>query len=612
LVYRRPLNGGAWILQASNLPPGTGNWTDLNVSPGQAWEYQVRRGSPWVYSGVSYNAIGYACGAVQYDQSDYKGQMILLVAQSLVTNLPGKITRLKKDLTGDGWLVNELVVPDATGWDSGDTVVTIKNQILSVYNSASAGDKPKVLFILGHVPLPRSGSSNVVTPDQHVQHAGARGADSYYADIDGVWTDAATFNPGGLQTPYAINLPGDYKFDQDFLPSDVEMAFGRVDFRDLTDFGTSETILTEQYLDRLNNYRYATPGFFMGSKTAFYYGYDNSNDQSLRCLPNISGNNQVFENSSPNPYNSAFLNANGPFAVNMQNKSIPNITDWVTTGMPSTIFSSDQSFWGWGDVPQNNSNYSRIRALLAANSKCLITFWTTTGANQFHRMAIGENFGQSLKEVINYNTANNNLERPRQMYDTQAWLYRTHMTMYGDPTLRIYQVYPPSNLTIATGNNAASLNWSASTDPNLLGYHVYRSVSEFGKYQRLTNVPLTALTYTDAAYQNGNWYMVRAVRYQTTGSGIFINPSQGIFAQDSLSTGLKPALIQKSKTIVYPNPASDFISISGNSSVNQVVIYNLLGVAVYRGNQASINISDFPKGIYTIQTDGGVSRFVKE
>ncbi len=67
--------------------------------------------------------------------------------------------------------------------------------------------------------MPRSGSTSVTAPDEHDQNKGARGCDGYYADIDGIYTDTNTYNPGGLETPLAINLPGDYKWDQDFFPS---------------------------------------------------------------------------------------------------------------------------------------------------------------------------------------------------------------------------------------------------------------------------------------------------------------------------------------------------------------------------------------------------------
>ena len=128
-VYRRPKNGNGsdWLPVAINLPPGTSSWTDMNVETGDVWEYQVRR------STASSDAIGYTMASLNYDQSNYRGQMILLVADNIRTAMPEKLEELKRDLTGDGWFVNELIVPRAFGWDSRDTVLTIKNQISEIY-----------------------------------------------------------------------------------------------------------------------------------------------------------------------------------------------------------------------------------------------------------------------------------------------------------------------------------------------------------------------------------------------------------------------------------------------------------------------------------------------
>ena len=255
-VNRRKFGSHSWTNVASDLTPGTGHWIDKNVSAGDIWEYQVKRKNTWSYESANYDATGYTIGCLQSDNTGYKGQMILLVADDVPTNLPAKYVRLKKEITEDGWYVNELIVSRATNWDSGDKVVTIKNQVKEIYNNAPADDKPKVLFIFGHVPLPRSGSSaDAYPPDMHASNQGARGCDAYYADIDGTYTDVATFNPGTLATTLAINLPGDYKWDQDFFPSDIEMAFGRIDFADITDISTNEFTLLGNYLDRLSNYK---------------------------------------------------------------------------------------------------------------------------------------------------------------------------------------------------------------------------------------------------------------------------------------------------------------------------------------------------------------------
>ncbi len=182
LVNRRKLGTYIWNAVA-NLSAGTGHWVDTNVNTGDVWEYQVKRKNTWAFGGVNYDATGYTLGALLNYNTNYKGQMILLVANDIPLNLPTKYQRLKKELTNDGWYVNELIVPRATTWDSGDAVVTIKNQIQNIYSMAPSNDKPKSLFILGHVAMPRCGSTNVVAPDDHSQNTGARGCDGYYADI---------------------------------------------------------------------------------------------------------------------------------------------------------------------------------------------------------------------------------------------------------------------------------------------------------------------------------------------------------------------------------------------------------------------------------------------
>lgn len=535
-VYRRPMNGNgsAWLQVATNLPPGTSSWTDLNVETGDVWEYQVRR------STATSDAIGYTMAAINYDQSNYRGQMILLLAENIRTAMPEKLEELKRDLTGEGWYVNELIVPRAFGWNSHDTVLTIKNQISEIYYNAPTDDKPKLLFILGHVPMPRSGL-NGQAPDDHIQNAGARGADTFYADINGVFTDTETYNPGGLATPLAINLPGDFKWDQEFIPSELEMAFGRVDFFDLTSVTESEAFLTERYLDRLHKYRHIYPGWNMGAKSAFYLGYNNSNDGSYRSLVPLSGYDSVYQNQvgSLHPQ---WVENNGPFAVYMQNQFQPSVSEWNTYGMNATLFSSDQSYWGFGDVPEANQ-YSRIRALLALDTKCLVSVWTTMAINIFHQSGIGDPAGLACKQIMDHNLINQKLEKPEQPYDTPAFWNRMHFAFHGDPSIRFYQVYPPSAPQITTNGQQISIQWQASPDSRVAGYHIYKSNTEFGIYNRITSYAITVPEFIDPGYQTGDWYMIRAIVFQKTGSGVFINPSQGIFIQGTITLPGQPGMI---------------------------------------------------------------------
>lgn len=614
-IYRRPLygSGSDWSLIASNLSIVTNQWTDNNVALGDVWEYQIRRQNSWTYNAQTYDAIGYTVGAILKDNSSYQGRMVLLVTNDIVNDLNKKYIRLKKELTGEGWLVNEIMVSKASSWYSRDTVVGIKNQIVLAYNNAPTNDKPKALFILGHVPMPRSGSSNVTAPDAHNENKGARGFDGYYADIDGVYTDTATFDPGGLQIPEAINLPGDFKWDQDFFSSDAEMAFGRVDFFDIDDYNLSEMEMVEIYLDKLSNYKTVASGFEMGDKAAYYNGYDNSNDGSFRSLPSISKAVNVYENTIGNPH-PQWVQNNGPFKIYMQNQSIPEITEWNTYGMDATVFSSDQSYWGYNDCPQFGYVYSRIRALLASTTKCLVTLWTTSTANTFYQACAGDPLGFAIKEKINHNTFNNNIETPQSQWDTEDWWNRTHLTYNGDPTIRLYQVKPPSELSITNVNGNPTISWNASVDSSVLGYNVYKSDSEFGIFSKINQSPVTTLNYIDPNYQQGVWYMVRAIKIMESGCGQFIQASIGVFAQGDFLLSTNDFTTDE-KTIIYPNPSSSKVTIESSININEITLVSVSGQLIESQTQLDTNIinidvSNLNPGIYflLIKTNEAITK----
>lgn len=602
-VNKRLLGTTSWSNVASNITPGTGHWTDTNVSAGEVWEYQVKRNNTWSFASTNYSAVGYTLGALLTDNSVYKGQMILLVAQDIPTNLATKYFRLKKELTNEGWFVNELIVPKATSWDSGNQVVTIKTQIQNIYNAAPTTDKPKVLFILGHVPMPRSGSANVVAPDDHSQNAGARGCDGYYADMNGVYTDTATFNPGGLTTPLAINQPNDFKWDQDYFPSNLEMAFGRVDFADITDVTTSELGLIENYLDRLSNYRNVNTGFDMGDKSAFNLGYNNSNDASYRTLLNVSKPENVYQKTDASNHNQWVLN-NGPFKVYMQNVLVPSITDWQTYGMNATVYSSDQSYWGFGDVPQPSGVFSRIRALLGVDTKCLVALWTTTSIALFHQACNGQSIGQALLHTMNHNTTNQHLEKPQQQYDTEAWWNRTHFEIWGDPTISLYQVKPVNNLTLTNVSGNPVLQWTPSSDTAVLGYHIYESNTELGVYQRISSAPITASNFTISNYNPNHWYMVKAIKIVESGCGKLLQSSIGKSIQADVN--LSSAEFQTAKSwMVYPNPVKDQLQIRSKNKLQKIRIYNNLNQLVLNlqpeTTDCLIDCSSWQSGLYFIE-----------
>lgn len=606
-VFRRALygNGSDWELQVDNIPAGTSSWQDTNVEMGERWEYQIRR------TNNNGEAIGYVAASLFHDQSDYRGQMILVISDDLMIDLPDDILRLKKDLTADGWYVNELIVPNGgESFDYGDQVITVKNSIIDIYNNADDNDKPKVLFCLGNVPLPRSGQG-LQPPDGHIEASGARGSDVYYADIDGIFTDTATYDVPEQNNAILKNYPGDFKWDQDVIPSELEMAFGRVNFHQSVDGNdVNELSYMKRYLDRLHDFRFVSSGEKVGLNSAFYAnGYSNSTDASYRSLPALSGGENISDsNISSDSGHCEWVKDNGPFLWYMQNRYVPQLNEWEEFGMNSLVYSSDQSYWGYGDLPNNGSSSgwtsAVIRRILSYDqSQCLIALWTTSAINVFHQAGIGEPLGYACKQIMDHNLENQKLEKVQQAWDTHEWWNRTHFNFFGDPTLRLYQTLPASNLVLDEGNEL-SLQWSASLDENLLGYHVYKSDEEFGIYTKLTTDLLNETSFSDPTFVEGEWYMVRAVAEQESGSGIFLNPSHGIFIQGEVMTFTTDE--ENPFVEVSPNPVSNILNIRSQTQPEKIELWNNKGSKLLtfnsgRADTERIDLSALPSGIYHLR-----------
>lgn len=157
--------------------------------------------------------------------------------------------------------------------------------------------------------------------------------------------------------------------------------------------------------------------------------------------------------------------------------------------------------------------------------------------NIFHQAGADESIGYACKQIMDHNTTNQDLEKPSSPYDTPAYWNRTHFEIYGDPTTRLHQVFPATSPQIALGlSNSIILQWIASADVGIVGYSIYKYATEFGKYDRISgNTALGALTFTDNDPHFGEWYMIRAIKQEQTGSGIYLNPSQGIFIRNTIT-----------------------------------------------------------------------------
>lgn len=74
----------------------------------------------------------------------------------------------------------------------------------------------------------------------------------------------------------------------------------------------------------------------------------------------------------------------------------------------------------------------------------------------------------------------------------------------------------------------------------------------------------------------------------------------------------------ENKFNIYPNPVNDILVIDTDEEIEEINIYNIVGISVYKVNNIKhdINVSDFAEGVYfiSIKTDKGevVKRFIKK
>ncbi|MDQ1266876.1 MAG: hypothetical protein QG635_2029 [Bacteroidota bacterium] len=71
-------------------------------------------------------------------------------------------------------------------------------------------------------------------------------------------------------------------------------------------------------------------------------------------------------------------------------------------------------------------------------------------------------------------------------------------------------------------------------------------------------------------------------------------------------------LENNSEMRIIPNPATDFIHISGIESSEIVSIYSIEGIKVLEGtNNERIDVSSLSKGIYIIKVQNKYMKFIK-
>ncbi|MES2694345.1 MAG: hypothetical protein V4773_12790, partial [Verrucomicrobiota bacterium] len=572
LTWPQDTNGVPSGYIVSRRTPGSANWGEGKTLPGSATTFvdnDVVAGTPYEYRIVknsgSYTGYGYIQTAIAAPLVDSRGKVILVVDNTVSAPLASELSRLERDLAGDGWQVLRREVGRS------DSVTSVKAVIKAAYDSDSANVKS--VFLFGHIPVPYSGNFN---PDGHPDHVGAWPADAFYGDMDGSWTDnsvnyAQTLNTDAADAARMTNKPGDGKFDQTTLPSPVELQVGRVDLSNLpgrTTWGgpatfASEIELLRKYLNKDHDFRNRKTNPARRALLGDYFGqrggeaFAASGFRSFAPLvgaENIRNLNKEFNDqkglwikeAAAQDYLLAYACGAGSYATiaGLGNTGIYNdgaATEMVQNdvrGVFNLLFGSWLGDWDHED--------NILRAPLAT-SHGLVSVWSGRPHWFIHPMGLGETIGYTARLAMN-----NAGDYQTQINSAQN---RVHIALMGDPTLRLHPVVPVANLNGTVNSNTVALTWSASSDSAIVGYHVYRADSLSGTFARLTALPVTALSYSDANGSATATYMVRAIKLESTTSGSYYNAAQGVFWSSATgSTGGSEGIVATTP------PASDTAS----------------------------------------------------
>ncbi len=602
-VWKKAKSAISWGTALATLTATDTVYADTAVIVDSAYEYQVfALGSVW-------GSSGYIYAGIKAPAIHNRGAVILMVDSTFSDSCAAEIKTLMNDLSGDGWQV----IRHDFARSRPDTFISavISNDYATHLNVTS-------VLLLGHVAVPYSGDLN---PDGHPDHLGAWPADVYYACFAAAWTDAIVNDPGSSYVANR-NILGDGKWDHTYLPLPAVLHVGRVDFYNMPAFSATEIQMMRRYLVKDHSYKMDSLAVIHRGLISDNFGYFSGEAfgaNGYRNFAPLVGRNNVaalpfVSTLSTASYQWAYGCGGGSFT---SASGIGVTSDFAANANNSIFTMLFGSYFGDWNV-QNNF----LRAPLCANPPSLTNCWAGRPNWFLHHMALGESIGYSAML-----TQNNN-----------AMLYQpanygagfVHVALMGDPSLRTDYIKPVTNLVVTTPvHSGAMLNWTASVDPGVIGYYVYRADSVYGYYTKISSSMVTGTSYHDLLAPPGlHSYMVRPVKLQSSPSGQYYNLGVGMYDTATITFSvLQVANVHPTINVsVFPNPAQNNLNVTvntNNASVATMFVVNAMGQSfatvtkqLQAGDNAyNLNLSDFAPGNYSLIVKIGdtkvVQKFVK-
>lgn len=568
------------------IPSTENKWTSNSYMTGTVQEYIVFK----INQNNQLLSFDVVSMGNKIERPNQLGGILILIDKEIENSLSTEISQLRYDLINEGWDVSTLSI------DRGKTPKEVKNLIVDAYNNSKI--KFNTLYLLGHIPVPYSGhfssTGDAPPPDGHVEgsgnHTGAWPSDLYYGDLDGVWTDATvTYEQSASERNN--NRPGDGKFDQTLLPSDVELMVGRVDFYDMPAFADDEITLTKNYLTKAHLWRIgALPSIDRGLIDDNFKSLDISNS-GYKAINFLFGLDSLFDDRDyltelrAGDYILSFGTGAGSYT---SCNGIGKSSDFAEQKINTIFTGLAGSFFGDWDSKNNI-----LRSALAAGA--LSSFWAGIPDWYLNPMGIGESIGFCTRYSQNANFGSFNGSQRK-----------IHIALMGDPTLTLRPIVPAKNITATETINGIELDWNESVG-DFDGYNLYRINVMTGESQKVNNEIITGAKYIDISAPTGKfYYQLRTVKFEQMANSSYYTmglstKSNNVNYTSSINYSLNDGFF------VAPNPSNGVFRLHLPDNVNyakSITIQDLTGRIVMEldedfNSEKTINTT-LPIGTYIL------------
>lgn len=508
-IYRKEISDTWWTRLKRNH--STLTYTDNSITDAKEYEYKFQ-----VNTGTNPSvAYGYISFGSNIPQVTNRGNILLLVDDRFETTLASEINTLKRDLISEGW-------NPSAAYCNKDTSVSYVKSVVDGIHATNALDG---IYIIGHIPIPYSGS---IYPDGHTDHRGAWPTDLYYASDASDWTDNSV-NHTNSSRPANSNLRGDGKFDNDEMRGETFCPISRIDFYNLPQVASNETTTLKNYLDKASSYKHGgftalDKGVVDDNFQTFSEGFSFNGHMNFSSLFGDSvSKSSLLSTLQSDTYKWSYACGGGTDSSLSGVGSVTTLKNSDYQGVFSMVFGSYFGDW--------NTEDNFMRSLLA-DGKMLTTCWAGRPNWFFHHMGLNNPIGTSSKMSVE--NSSNSWYLNTSSYDIYGYYSNgVHMQLLGDMSLRQNYKKAISTFNTAYNTNTSSvdLTWTPPVGELVTEYKIYKSSDSLDNFTLLTTMLSTDSTFSDSLIAStGNYYYISYVTLDTTNSGSYYNRSTGTYA----------------------------------------------------------------------------------